>query len=225
MKRLVTFQVFTGLILLSLTALAVVNVPNPHSEKAVFSGDKLTAMEDGSRVIVGEVAMITGTKDSQISEIEESNPAATRVKLASGEFLVHVGSKPIVIVLGDTKIEARSAELLLISFKGGWIIDVSVLFRGGSIKIQEGALNPSPGAPIQLTSSQDPKPASASAKTHLKKMTGLTEQSSPTSLRLQDIEDPSDLIAAKGSENDEADLEIDVIEIEVESDCVEVCVD
>ncbi len=226
MKRIVAFQVFAGVILLSVTAGAVVHVPNPLSEKAVFAGDKLTAMEDGARLVAGEAVMITGTKDSQISKIEESNPAATRVELTSGGFRVHVGSKPVVIVLGDEEIETRSAELLIVSFEGGWTVDVVALSRGGSIQIKEGAQPPNPGAPIQLAPGQDPVTAQAFAKTHLKEFAArLTEQPRPTKLRLQDIETPSDLATAKGGESDESVLEIDVIEIEVESDCVEVCVD
>ncbi|MCP4604750.1 MAG: hypothetical protein GY847_30225 [Proteobacteria bacterium] len=252
MKRLIVFIAFTELFLLgTLPVGAVVNVPSPITEKAFFSESKKNTKAnkatdqgflnatggDGARVVVFEAAVITAIENSKILRIPQSGSNAASISLVKGGFHLYVGSKPVVFKTEKVAIEVLKAELLIAQFKGLWYVNVVTLLQDGYVKVVEIGQSSTIAAPaavllqtgrvFQIGSESDPKSTSEGAENYIEKLSSrLTVVRPPFKLQHVDLEDPLDLTAAsKKRESEIEDIEMETIEIEVETDCVEICIE
>ncbi len=233
MKRIASQIVAIALLGWASAAVALVHVPSPLSKQAVFVADNksphaLTAIgEDGARIVVGEAVMITAIKGSRIKSIEKSESGLPHITLVSGGFRVHVGSKPIVLEIAGVAVDALQAELTVFEINSSWTVKIDAVLANGRISAQGVAAQEvvlKSGKVFQIARDTDVKPAPPFAAAHATKIAArLTERPKTSPLQPVAIEDASDLVSKTDASTD--NMEIDAVEIEIESDCVEVCIE
>jgi hypothetical protein len=247
MKPLFALFVFISVLSASAAAMAqITRVPSPLAEDAAFpEGSLMAEGPDGARLIVGGAAMITATSGSRILEITQSEQDGVRITLGEGAFRVHVGSKPVVLEVGGSPIEAVGAVLLTADREGARLVQVVETFQGGRVEVKQAGptavqvTEPGQGAdgdasaPLEagkayrITSTTNPEPVSGDEKKHLEDLSDrLVGTRKPIVLKPVNIEDPNDLAGAAARAGEAMELaEIEAVEVEIEADCVEICTD
>jgi hypothetical protein len=229
MPRLHARLALFGLLIASSPALAApVLVPHPTVAAIGFArngegGELVARGGDGARLVAGGAAVITGAEGSKLTVGEGDVP---RVALGGGGFALHVGSRAIVAEVCGAEIEARGAEILVLAAGDTCTVRVEQLFRGGSVAIRGPEPVPIPTRETRrIVAGGDPGTAQPETPREMERLLKkLTVAPAPPRIAPVDLEDPADLEkAAHGGELDQ--LEIETIEVEVDSDCVEICID
>jgi hypothetical protein len=231
----------------------VVHVPGSIAKTARFTGASGQPMMvsqggNGARVVVGKAAMITAMLGSTIvprQRVSETHPV--RVELLAGGYLLHTGSEAVEFIIGKSTVRMRQAQMLVVQVSGNWYVKVTALFGEGVAEV----LVPAPhknveaepqaevlpeflvtvlpvGTGHRLDFERGPLRADVISKPHFSQIAGYLTPSSGNEMIIPqvDIEDPADY-QAKSSKTSEMveGVEIEDIEIEIEVDCVEICVD
>lgn len=230
------------------------NPGGAHFVRGKDPGSIIAQGGHGARLVAFDRALVAGS-DRAVLKIEEHDGAqgeqVPQIVLQKGAFVLYVGSSPVKVQIGPTTVTLKSASLMLMDNGRIWLGHAAEVWEGGFARVVSPGLEvPAEGeGHIEVEhrlelgtgdSFQLPKPGPASetpqgkpqraTKRDVRQLFPVISKLFITlgeqNLATFDVEDPKDLLPPKSlASSTEDSPEIDGIEIELDADCVEVCVD
>jgi hypothetical protein len=218
-------------------SLEIDGIPQPRLGGAAFrvmstdadsAETRLIATADGARIVVGKSLMLTGAKGTIVRPLESGADGTIRASLERGALLVHAGSVPGEIGMGRNILSLQEADVLLMPFRGGWLM--AIVDAGSSGRASLG------GAPLPAKQriyhvdalGNETRLASDLERRNLHQALGrLRRGEMEPVLDPAEVEDPADrrIVADVADVNGSERIEIESIEVEIEADCIEICLD
>jgi len=223
-------------------AISIVHIPPAVNTNAVFinspdrssaRGQTLVAAGDGARVVIGESILLIALKGSAFAVIESKNDNdQTFLRLEQGVFHIYAGNRPSQISIGQNELTVKDVEFTIALRENTWMAKTIGRSEDSRFEFRPPREEPTSEPPAHsdlhaFTINGERASISAQAERYLETVRArLTEPRPLKKFTLLDVEDPSDLqIKTDHTANDITDLEIEEIEIEIETDCIEICED
>lgn len=212
-------------------ALDIQPVPHPSSREIHVQHTsrpfRLVSPADGTRVILNRIVMITGARGTVIRPLlaDETSP---EIVLENGPAMVLAGSPPVSLRLGDCRVRWSDAELLVLPDRGGWSIEVIAASDSAMLSVDSETLPLHKGRRFRLLAGSvldiDHSTLRKLGQIRSRLLSNTNEPLLPP-VEVEPASDRQMRDSTVSTGETEGEFEVEAVEIEIETDCIEICTD